>query len=152
MVLMAVVAASAPAFADDPTYTYGKKDDVKDVKDTTWTAKGELGLVSVTGNAKTTTITAGANAVRKDPVTALKKADAQRRAFAGPIDADDAPLELVLDMPVGGKPTGGDISDHAADIVIPKLPSLVHDAAFFKSIKGRGFHGGLLDGLAGFYP
>jgi len=36
--------------------------------------------------------------------------------------------------------------------LIPKLPSLVHDAAFFKSIKGRGFHGGLLDGLAGFYP
>ena len=45
----------------------------------------------------------------------------------------------------------GDISEHAAEIVIPKLPSLVHDAAFFKSIKGRGFHGGLLDGLAEFY-
>ena len=97
-------------------------------------------------------ITGALDAVRKDPVTALKKADAQRRAFAGPIDADDAPLELVLDMPFGARAMAGDIADHAADIVIPKLPSLVHDAAFFKSIKGRGFHGGLLDGLAGFYP
>ena len=41
--------------------------------------------------------------------------------------------------------------DHAAEIVIPPLPSLVHDAAFFKDIQGRGFHGGLLDGLAGSY-
>ena len=40
---------------------------------------------------------------------------------------------------------------HAAEIVIPPLPSLVHDPAFFKQIKGRGFHGGLLDGLKGFY-
>ena len=97
-------------------------------------------------------ITGALDAVRKDPVTAPKEADAQRRAFAGPIDSAQAPLELVLDMPFGGTPVAGDISEHAAEIVIPKLPSLVHDAAFFKSIKGRGFHGGLLDGLAGFYP
>jgi len=62
-----LLATATPAFADDPTYTYGKRDDVKDVKEPVWTAKGELGLVSVTGNAKTTTITAGANVVRKDP-------------------------------------------------------------------------------------
>ena len=97
-------------------------------------------------------ITGALDAVRKDPVTALKKADAQRRAFAGPTDSDAAPLELVLDMPFGDTPMAGDISEHAADIVIPELPSLVHDAAFFKAIKGRGFHGGLLDGLAEFYP
>jgi 5-methylthioadenosine/S-adenosylhomocysteine deaminase len=83
-------------------------------------------------------ITGALDAVSKDPVTALKKADGERRAFAGPIDADNAPLELVLDMPFGGTPIAGDISDHAAEIVIPKLPTLVHDAAFFKSIKGRG--------------
>ena len=28
---------------------------------------------------------------------------------------------------------------------------LVHDKAFFNDIHGRGFHGGLLDGLAAFY-
>ena len=96
-------------------------------------------------------ITGRLEAVRKDPVAALKHADGRRRAYAGPLDAPDAPLELMLDMPSGGTPLAGDISTHAAEIVIPPLPSLVHDAAFFKSIKGRGFHGGLLDGLAGFY-
>lgn len=71
--------------------------------------------------------------------------------YAGPMDAPDAPLELVLDMPGGGLPLAGDVSTHAAEIVIPPLPSLVHDEPFFKAIKGRGFHGGLLDGLKGFY-
>ena len=91
------------------------------------------------------------DAVRKDPVAALTHADRRRRSYAGPLDAADAPLELVLDMPTGGFGPAGDIADRAAEIVIPPLPSLVHDAAFFKAIKGRGFHGTLLDGLAGFY-
>jgi 5-methylthioadenosine/S-adenosylhomocysteine deaminase len=96
-------------------------------------------------------ITARLDAVRQDPVSALTKADGRRRAFAGALDAPDAPLELVLDMPTGGMPVAGDVSKHAHEIVIPPLPSLVHDKAFFKSIKGRGFHGGLLDGLAEAY-
>jgi 5-methylthioadenosine/S-adenosylhomocysteine deaminase len=96
-------------------------------------------------------ITALLNAVRKDPVTALKRADALRRSFAGAMDAPNAPLDLVLDMPSGGLPMAGNIADHAAEIVIPLLPSLVHDKAFFHDVKGRGFHGGVLDGLAGFY-
>lgn len=91
------------------------------------------------------------NAVRKDPQAALQRADGRRRAYAGPLDAAAAPLELVLDMPGGGMRVAGDVSAHAAEIVIPPLPSLVHDAAFFADIKGRGFHGGLLDGLKGFY-
>lgn len=91
------------------------------------------------------------DAVRKDPVTALKHANGRRRAFAGAMDAPDAPLQLMLDMPTGGLPVAGDVSQHAAEIVIPPLPSLEHDGAFFKSIKDRGFHRGLLDGLAGFY-
>jgi cytosine/adenosine deaminase-related metal-dependent hydrolase len=91
------------------------------------------------------------DAVRKDPVSALKHADARRRAYAGAMDAPDAPLELVLDMPTGGLFMAGNVSEHAAEIVIQPLPSFIHDGAFFKSIKGRGFHGGLLDGLARFY-
>jgi hypothetical protein len=66
LVIAAVVMSSAPAWADDPTYTYGKADDVKDVKAVTWVAKGELGLVETTGNSKSTTVSAGANALRKD--------------------------------------------------------------------------------------
>ena len=96
-------------------------------------------------------ITDRLDAVRKDPVKALNRAEGRRRAYAGPMDAPEAPLELQLDMPTGGLPMAGDIRDHAAEIRIPPLPSLVHDAAFFKAIKGRGFHGGLLDGLAAFY-
>lgn len=53
--------AQAPAFEGT-----GKKDDVKDVAKVEWTAKGEAGLVTTTGNSRTTTITASANATRKD--------------------------------------------------------------------------------------
>jgi hypothetical protein len=91
------------------------------------------------------------DAVRADPVAALKRAEGRRRAYAGPLDAPDAPLELMLDMPTGGQPIAGDVRAHAAEIVIPPRPSLVHDASFFKSIAGRGFHGGVLDGLKAFY-
>lgn len=96
-------------------------------------------------------ITSRLAAVRKDPVTALRQAEGRRRAYAGPLDGPNAPLELVLDMPGGALPLAGDVSKHAEKIVIPPLPSLIHDASFFKAIRGRGFHGGLLDGLAAFY-
>lgn len=61
-----LAALAAPAFADDPAYTYGKKDDVKDVDAATWTGKVEAGLVSTTGNSRTTTATGSASATRKD--------------------------------------------------------------------------------------
>jgi hypothetical protein len=96
-------------------------------------------------------ITSRLDSVRKDPVAALKQMDVRRRAYTGPMAAPNAPLELRLDMPGGGLPMDVNILAEAAEIVIPPLPSLVHDAAFFKSIKGQGFHGGLLDGLGEFY-
>ena len=63
----ALVAVAAPAALAQPTpkFEYGKQDDVKDVKDTEWTATAEAGLVFTTGNGRTTTITAGAKASRK---------------------------------------------------------------------------------------
>ena len=63
---IALAFLASPALADDPTYTYGKKEDVKDVKDVTWTGNVSAGLVSTTGNSQTTTATAGANITRKD--------------------------------------------------------------------------------------
>jgi 5-methylthioadenosine/S-adenosylhomocysteine deaminase len=96
-------------------------------------------------------ITGQLNRVRKDPAAALADADGRRRAYAGPMDAEAAPLELVLDMPFGEAPLAGDIRDHADEIEIPPLPSLLHDAAFFQSVKGRGFHQALLDDLKDFY-
>jgi hypothetical protein len=65
----ALLALAWPASAlaqPDPTFQKGNAADVKDVQAVEWTAKGEAGLVATTGNARTTTITAGASAVRKD--------------------------------------------------------------------------------------
>jgi 5-methylthioadenosine/S-adenosylhomocysteine deaminase len=90
-----------------------------------------------------------------DPVKAINKASAKIQAFAGPMDASDAPLMLTLDMPSGGPAfaaTLKDLKKHADKIKVPPLASLLHDKAFFADIKGRGFHGGLLDGLKDFYP
>jgi 5-methylthioadenosine/S-adenosylhomocysteine deaminase len=95
-------------------------------------------------------IVARLNRVRQDPAAALRRAEGRRRSFAGPMNAPDAPLELALDMPAGPSAVAGP-PPRPADVVIPKLPTLVHDAAYFASIRGRGSHGGLLDGLARFY-
>jgi 5-methylthioadenosine/S-adenosylhomocysteine deaminase len=98
-------------------------------------------------------ITKRLNAVRKDPAGAVAHADARRRSFAGRRDADRAPLELVLDMPGGpGRLMAGVVPKHPENVVIPPLPSFTHDRAFLAAIRGHGFHAGLLDGLAGFYP
>lgn len=53
--------APAPSFQKKGDVT-----DVKDVKAVAWTATGEAGLVTTTGNSRTTTLTASANATRKD--------------------------------------------------------------------------------------
>jgi cytosine/adenosine deaminase-related metal-dependent hydrolase len=89
--------------------------------------------------------------VRKDPAGSLKKAEKRRSAFAGRVNAPDAPLELMLDMPSGGMLAFAGPPPHPDQVIIPPLPSLVHDKAFFDSIHGCGFHGTLLDGLAKFY-
>ncbi|MEZ4367013.1 MAG: DUF481 domain-containing protein [Kofleriaceae bacterium] len=66
-VVATTVGLLAPAaFAQPtPTFTYGKAEDVKDVKDVEWTASAEAGLLLTTGNAETTTVTAGLKASRK---------------------------------------------------------------------------------------
>ena len=58
---LAGVAAAQPA----PKFEYGKAEDVKDVKETVWTATAEAGLVLSTGNSRTTTATGGIKATRK---------------------------------------------------------------------------------------
>jgi hypothetical protein len=98
-----------------------------------------------------TDIVSRLNSVRKDPAAALKNAEGRSRAFAGPGSAPDAPLELALDMPSGDAMAFAGPPPEPAKVVIPTLPTLVHDNAFFADIHGHGFHGGLLDGLAGFY-
>ena len=66
--VVASVLASHAALAQPatPTFEKGKVDDVKDVKDVTWTAKGEASLLETTGNSSVTTVSAGGDAIRKD--------------------------------------------------------------------------------------
>jgi cytosine/adenosine deaminase-related metal-dependent hydrolase len=86
--------------------------------------------------------------VRANP---KQEIDAARNAFAADRAADATPrLRLALDMPLGRLPVGG-LPKDLDDIVVPPIQPIAHDAAFFAAIKGRGFHGGLLDALAGFY-
>lgn len=86
--------------------------------------------------------------VRADPKAAIEQA--RNLAFAA-IRSGAAPgLRLALDMPTGRVPVGG-LPKDLATINVPPIQPLAHDAAFFASISGRGFHGGLLDGLADFY-
>jgi hypothetical protein len=89
--------------------------------------------------------------VRKDPSAALQRRNALRSGFTGLPTDDDAPLELALDMPSGGAMAFAGPPPDLATVVIPPLPSLVHDRAFFNDIRGRGFHGRVLDELANFY-
>ena len=91
------------------------------------------------------------DAVRRNPAGALKNAEARARGFAGPASDPEAPLELALDMPSGDAMAFAGPPPKPEEVVVPALPTLVHDKAFFADIHGRGFHGGLLDGLADFY-
>jgi len=65
MIAALMAAAATPALAGDPTFTYGKSDDVKDVKKTEWHASAEGGVVFTTGNSETTTATGGIKLARK---------------------------------------------------------------------------------------
>ncbi|SAK86318.1 guanine deaminase [Caballeronia calidae] len=86
--------------------------------------------------------------VRADP---KKEIDAAGNALAAARMAGGAPrLRLALDMPLGRVPIGG-LPKNLGEIVVPPIQPIAHDAAFFASIAGRGFHGGLLDGLGHFY-
>ncbi len=89
------------------------------------------------------------NQVRANP---KKEIDAAKNALAAAAHSDTAlpRLRLALDMPLGKLPIGG-LPRDLGQIVVPPIQPLAHDDDFVKSIKGRGFHGGLLDGLAGFY-
>jgi cytosine/adenosine deaminase-related metal-dependent hydrolase len=96
-------------------------------------------------------VIAALDEVRRNPAAALRRAEGRRRAFAGRHDADDAPLELALDMPFGGRLARAGPPSDPNRVVVPKVPSLTHDARFFADVRAQGFHGGVLNKLAAFY-
>lgn len=98
--------------------------------------------------------------VRADPKGAIEKGRSKRQAAMAAVyearshngggSLPATPLRLALDMPSGLTPMGG-LPKRLDDIKVPELAGLSHDTAFLHSIVGRGYHGGLLDDLAGFY-
>jgi hypothetical protein len=86
--------------------------------------------------------------VRAHPKEAIEEARREARAALG--EHRPPPLRLALDMPTGRVPIGG-LPKDLGRIRVPPIQPLAHDQAFFASIHGRGFHGGLLDRLATFY-
>lgn len=64
--LVAAALAGVAQAQPTPKFEYGKADEVKDVKKVEWAATAEAGVVFTTGNSRTTTITGGAKASRKE--------------------------------------------------------------------------------------
>ncbi len=98
-----------------------------------------------------TDVLAQLNAVGKNPAAAAHHAQQRFAAFHAAGASSHPPLMLALDMPAGGAFSFEALPPDLTKVVIPPLPTLVHDKDFFTSIHGRGFHDGLLDGLAAFY-
>jgi len=88
--------------------------------------------------------------VRANPRREVEQAHAEYARWAGRLDDAEAPLRLALDMPTGIVPIGG-LPKNLDDLVVPPLESLIHDEEWLASLIDRGFHRGLLDGLADYY-
>lgn len=101
-----------------------------------------------------TRVLAALEAVRADPAGAVDAANAPN-ASAGRLPSSLGPegdtLVLALDMP--GAPGGlrAGPPPPGTRVEIEPFPSLRHDRSWRASIRGRGFHGDLLDGLDRFY-
>jgi hypothetical protein len=119
--VLAVVLAAAPVAKAQPAPTFeaGKAADVKDVKDVTWTAKGEAGLLATTGNSKATTVTAGASASRKDKDNKLELVFSAAYARATTRVASDANGNGAIDA--------GELSTASATSVENAMGKLRYD-------------------------
>ncbi len=60
-----IAAAAGVAFADDPKFEYGKKEEIKDASGVEWHATAEAGALFTTGNSENTNVTGGVKASRK---------------------------------------------------------------------------------------
>lgn len=99
-------------------------------------------------------VLAALEAVIDDPNGSVRAASGSRvRASAAILERTgprNDPLIVELDMPGGVGQAAGKPPDDV-DVTIPALVSLRHDRPWRASVRGRGFHGGLLDELDRFY-
>jgi 5-methylthioadenosine/S-adenosylhomocysteine deaminase len=87
--------------------------------------------------------------VRDDPIGAWREAEEALAAWGGALDDPDAPLVIFGDMPEGDLGLLGAADEPPADLVVPRLDSLTHDARFFAAIERAGPPE--LQGLADYY-
>jgi 5-methylthioadenosine/S-adenosylhomocysteine deaminase len=87
-------------------------------------------------------VLAALEAARQDP----HAAEARLLAAAG----DEEPFRLIPDDPGGEPPVTLTAADLRA-VEVPPLDTLTHDRAYFAAVRAAPIHGGLLDGLEGFY-
>lgn len=88
--------------------------------------------------------------VRRHPRREVEAAEAAYQGWSGHLDEDGAPLRVTLDMPTGEGPIGG-LPKDLDDLKVPPLVPLTATSAWLDTIPGRGFDGGVLDGLAAYY-
>jgi len=150
--VMLVVVKGKPRYGDAAAMTQAGAG-----PSTTLTVSGHqrrLAIPYATDSTKTfewSDIVARLNSVRKTPAAALQRAEDRSRDFAALRSTRNAPLELTLDMPTGVSTALAAAPPNLDSVVIPPLPTLVHDKAFFSDVHRMGFHAGVLDGLADFY-
>lgn len=89
-----------------------------------------------------TTIMSTLEAVRADPQTAI--AAARARAASGPRFAEDAELELFLDMPDTRRSGRAGPPKNPATVTIPPIPSVEHDSSFFDLLDRSPIQDGVL--------
>jgi cytosine/adenosine deaminase-related metal-dependent hydrolase len=90
-------------------------------------------------------ITDELTAVQSDPQEAIARATA--RAASGPRFADDAALELFLDMPDTRRTGRAGPPKDIASVRIPPVPSIEHDGAYFDALDQLPIQAGVLSRL-----
>jgi Protein of unknown function, DUF481 len=153
LALTILLLSSAPAVAGDPAFSYGKQEDVKDVDKVIWTAKAEAGLVSTSGNSRTTTATASANATRKDKDNKLDLQASGTYARASVLVVNDANGDKLIQPEELDRQTSTSAENAAAklryDRYLTTLNSLyVALLAGFDKPAGKAFQGGAQAGYS----
>jgi 5-methylthioadenosine/S-adenosylhomocysteine deaminase len=83
-------------------------------------------------------VRAALETVRNDPQAAWQGSLDALAAWGGALDDPEAPLALFGDMPEGDLGLLGASGEIPADLVIPPLQSLTHDAAFLAAVAAAG--------------
>ena len=148
LLVLASTSHAQPAFEKK-----GTAEDVKDVKEVVWTAKGDAGLVASTGNSRTTTITAGANAIRKDKdnKVELTITGAYARATtrtAGDANGDGAIQESELDTATATSAENASAKLRADRYLTPLDALYLAALAGIDRPAGKDFQGGFQAGYS----